>query len=157
MYRRPDRIQSGASGRAIPTHSWASLSSLSGGGGGIEKSVFHRIKIPDGSDGGTYTFSSDDWRGRVLCCWLQAIFSNSPADEQWGGGATSGVTRMFGPSYSGSDRTLVSCSGGSPAVMLAGGSGNLTWSWSANTTGNDCHAVTLVQATEAKTSPDYTV
>jgi len=126
-------------------------------GNGIEGAVCHRIKIPDGSGSGTYTFSSGDWRGRVLCCWLQAVYSNSPSTAQWGGGGTSGVTRFFGSGYSGSDRTLVSSSGGIPAVKLAGGSGNLKWSWAANSTGNDSHAVTLIQATEAKTVPDYTV
>ena len=124
--------------------------------GGLEKAVCHRISIPDGSSSGTTTIDSGDWRGRVLCCWLQAVYSNSPSTAQWGGGATSGVTRYFGSGYSGSDKTLVSGSGGTPAVKLTG-SGSLIWGWAANSTGNDCHAVCLVQATGTKTEIDHTV
>ena len=127
-------------------------------GGGIDKGILHRICIPDGSGAGTYQFSADDWRGRLLLCWLQAVYSDDPSTVQWGGGATSGLTRYLGESWnSDPDRVLVSASGDSPAVMMQKGTGRLYWSWDANSTGTDLHAVCLIQASQLKTSDDYTL
>ena len=124
----------------------------------MENAVCHRIKIPDGSSGGTYEFSSYDWRGRILLCSLTAVYSDSPSTVQWGGGATSPVLRMFGESWSNtSDRTLVSASGGDPEVRIDSGTGKLYWSWGQNDIGTDLYAICLIRATITKTSNDYTV
>lgn len=124
---------------------------------GIEVNVCHRIRIPDGSSSGTYTFSTADWRGRVLTCRLQVVYDNSPNSVQWGGGATSGLTRYFGSAYSGSNRSLVYVTGGKPAVVIEGGTGHLFWSWDVNNSGLDLNAICVIQANGTKTSPDYTV
>lgn len=128
-------------------------------GGGIDKFICYRIKIPNGSSSGTYTFSSSDWRGRLLFCWLQSIYSNSESTEQWGGGSTSAMCRFFGGLWAGNggnDSTLVTSSGGNPSVRIAASTGRLYWSWGANSTGNDLYGVCMVQASVAKTSNDYT-
>ncbi len=121
------------------------------------EAVCHRICIPDGSSSGTYEFSTADWRGRLLMCWLQAIFNDTPEDVQWGGGSTTGITRFFGSTWSGSDTVLVSASGDNPGVKIEGDTGKLYWVWDANSTGNDLHAVFLIQAGETKNSADHTV
>ncbi len=115
----------------------------------------HRICIPDGTDSGEYTFDSRDWRGRMLCCWLQVVYSDEPNEEQWGGGASTGVARYFGPSYDGGSRSLLYATGGSPAVMISN-SGALSWSWDANSSGLDLHGIVMIQATDQITSADYT-
>ena len=125
--------------------------------GGIERSCTHRIRIRDGAAGGTYEFDSGDWRGRLLNCSLQTVYSNSPATEQWGGGASTVVSRFFGSGYNGADRSLIAASGGSPAVMIDGGTGNLYWSWEANATGYDLYAACMVEATQLMTTDDHTV
>ena len=78
-------------------------------------------------------FSTNQWREAIGSETLQS--GGKPCKR--GGKASSGVALFFGSVYAGSDKTLVWSSGGSPAVKLAGGSGNLKWAWSANTTGND--------------------
>ena len=127
----------------------------SSGTGGTD--VLHRIAIPDGSGSGTYTFDSGDWRGKVLLCMLQVVYAASPETVQWGGGATSGLTRFFGSTYSGADKSLVYVTGGKPAVVLEGGTGHLFWSWNANSSGNDLHCICRILASNSKTSPDHTV
>lgn len=124
---------------------------------GIEVSICHRISIPDGSSSGTVTISTADWRGHLMTCRLQVIYSDTPGSVQWGGGATSGLSRYFGGSYSGSDKSLVYATGGKPAVVLEGGTGKLYWSWDENDSGLDLHAICVIQANGLRTSPDLTV
>ncbi len=71
------------------------------------------------------------------------------------GGASTGVARYFGPSYDGGSRALLYATGGSPAVMISN-SGALSWSWDANSSGLDLHALVMIQATDQIASADYT-
>ena len=84
----------------------------------------------------------------------KVLFTPPPLDGQ---GVTAGIICFLDSSYGCSDRTLVSASRASQAVRTKRTGGDLIGAWAANSTGNDCHTVTLIQATEAKTSPDYTV
>jgi hypothetical protein len=124
---------------------------------GIATAMLHRIRIPDGADAGSFVFSTEDHRGRLLLCALQALYSDTPGGEQWGGGATSGLTRFFGATWdTAPDRTLVGTSGSSLVVKIQPGSGYLLWSWADNDSGMDLHGICLIQATSVHTAPDYT-
>lgn len=116
--------------------------------GGIEATLLHRHYVPKGAAAGTYTISTDDWRGRVLLCWLKVIYSDWPSySGGWGGGSEAGISRYLGSNWSQDpDRALQSASGGDVKLMI-NGSGHIYWKWILNDTGYHLHMIGMVQAT----------